>query len=68
MMECGISWAVEARREGKVTEREQTAEQVEGKKVRFREEEQSEEAREHRTDEQDVTSGCEEVGTDMWQR
>ena len=42
--ECQIRWAVEARRESEGTEQEQ------GKEVRFREEEQSEETRAQSTD------------------
>ena len=52
--------AVEPRRRGRGTEREQTAEMVQGKRVRFVEEE---EGRAQSTDEQDVMSGLEEVRT-----
>ena len=38
-MEGGLRWAVEARRKGRCTEREQAAGQEQGKKVRFIEEE-----------------------------
>ena len=44
MMETAIRWAVEARGERKGTEEEQTTEQEQGKNVRCREEEQSEDA------------------------
>ena len=53
----GIRWPVEARRKGKGTEQKQ------GKTVRFREEEQPEETRARSMDEQDETSGLEEVNT-----
>ena len=63
MMGCGFRWAVEARRKGRGTEREQTTGQDQGKKVRFRNEELSEEMRAPYTDEQDAMSGLEEVRT-----
>ena len=60
--ECGIRWAVEKRRGEKVTERQQIAEQEQGKKVRFREEEHPEETR-AQSIEQNVTGDLEEVRT-----
>ena len=42
MKKCAIGWAVEARRERRGTEKEQTTEQEQGKKVRLGEEKQSE--------------------------
>ena len=57
MLEGGIRRAVEARRKGRGTEREQD------KKVCFAEEEQTEETRAQRTDAQDVTNGPGEVRT-----
>ena len=62
-METAIILAVDARRERKGTEKEQTTEQEQGKTVRFREEEQSEETRAQSTGERDVMSGFAEVRT-----
>ena len=57
MLEGGIRRAVEARREGRRTERKQD------KKVRYAEEEQAEEPQARKTDEQDVRNDLEEVRT-----
>ena len=58
MMECGLRWAVEARRRGRGTQKEQPGGQEQDEKVSFREEEQSDV-----TDDQNVMSGPEEVRT-----
>ena len=58
MMECGLRWAVEARRRGRGTQKEQPRKQEQDEKVSFREEEQSDV-----TDDQNVMSGPEEVRT-----
>ena len=62
-VEGGVRQAAGARRRGRGTEREQTAEMKQVKKVRFAEEEQSEETRARSTDEQDVMRGLEEMRT-----
>ena len=56
MMECGLRLAVEAKRKGRGTEREQSGEKEQRKKVHVKEEEQRMETREQWTDEQDVMS------------
>ena len=73
VLECGIRWTVEARRKGRGAEKEQeqrrqeeqeqTTGQEQGKKVRFGEEEESEETRAQNPDEPEVTGGFAEVRT-----
>ena len=57
IMECGIRWAVEARREGRGAEKEQR------KKVRFAGEQLSKETRTQITHEQDMMDGPAEIRT-----
>ena len=54
ILEGGMTWAVEARRKGRGTEDEQTAENDQGKKVCFTEDEQREETRAQGADNQDA--------------
>ena len=71
VLECGVRWAVENKRTGRGGEQEQTRKeeqeqttgQEQGKKVRCREEEQSEETRAESTDEPEVTSRFVEMRT-----
>ena len=74
IMECGLRWAVEARRKEREEEKRQQVQEEQrrqarqeqskqGKQVRFGDEEQFEETRAESTDEQKVTDGLAEVRT-----
>ena len=54
ILDCGMTWAVEARRKGRGTKDVQTAENDQGKKVCFTEDEQREERRAQGADNQDA--------------